>query len=816
MRFKNYFCLPLFLFFTSLAGQEKTTPAIRTTHAPKIDGNLDDESWNSAPVLSGFIQNYPNVGSPATRKTEVRILYDNSSIYIGAYLYDNPANIRKQITSRDEEGQKDVDYFSVFFDTYNDHQNGFQFLVTSVNVQSDAKLGSDFSGEFGQYGDKSWDAVWESKTSIQNDGWIAELRIPYLSLRFSKKDIQDWGLQILRSTRFNNETSFWNEMKPQVDGFVNQFGKLTGLKKIVPPLRLSFSPYITTGYRSSPTRTEFVNEWLRNGGMDLKYGINESFTLDATLIPDFGQVVSDNVINNLTPYEVKFDENRPFFTEGTELFNKSGLFYSRRVGSTPQKYNSVRNFVAANPNWEIIKNPSAAQLYNAAKFSGRNKYKLGIGIFNAIAAPTKARIRNTNNGTDSTIETSPLTNYNIIVLDQALRGRSSITFTNTNVIRNGVEKDANVSALDLALYDKNNVHAFQGSIRYSKIWGNNPSDGYSSSVKYGKVSGAWRYSFSGKIESENYNPNDLGYLNAANEMGFIVTGSYNQLKPTNNFLTSSYSLSFNYNNLYKPNVYSRFDITGRTFWIFKNFWDISVIAQLIPFDVHDYFELRTTGRFLNYPLNMGLNINGSSDSRKKLFISYGLLLARSPAFENDLYGFSLSFRYRFSNKFSFEIQGDSHKEKNQVGFAFLRELNGDPIVGFRNNSDFTSLVTITYNFTPRLDLSLRARHYWNKLNYLSFHDVDVNGNLIDRPFINGQDENFNLFNLDAFLTWDFRLGSRLILGYKNWLGDEEMVIPTGNNSYFKNLKGIFDLRHGNEFTVRFIYFLDYSQLSKKH
>lgn len=815
MWLKNYICLPLFLISGLIHSQEKSTTAIKTERAPKIDGSLDDSAWLSAPVLTAFIQNYPNTGSPATRQTQVRILYDNSAIYVGAYMYDDPENIRKQLTGRDDEGQKDVDYFSVFFDTYNDDQNGFQFLVTSVNVQTDAKLGPGFTGTFGQYGDKTWDAVWQSKTSIRSDGWIAELKIPYISLRFSKKNVQDWGLQFLRFSRSNNETAFWNNVDPQVNGFVNQFGNLRNLENITPPLRLSFSPYITTGFRSSPIGSVYVDEWLRNGGMDLKYGINESFTLDATLVPDFGQVISDNVVNNLSPFEVKFQENRPFFTEGTELFNKAGLFYSRRVGSTPQGYNGVKNFVLTYPEWEIIKNPSAEQLYNAAKFSGRNKYKLGIGIFNAIAAPTKARIKNIFTGTDSTIETSPLTNYNIIVLDQALKGRSSITFTNTNVLRNGDERDANVSALDVALYDRNNIHALQGTIRYSKIWGNNSYDGYNTTVKYGKVSGQWRYTLSGNVESANYDPNDLGYLNAANEITWNASGSYNQLKPTNNFLTYSYSLSLRYQNLYKPNIYSRFDITGRAFWILKNFWDITVLSQLSPADVHDYFELRTPGKYINYPLNMYLEVSGSTDSRKKLFVRYGGILARSPGFDNDLFGVSLGFRYRFSNKFSFDVQGDSHAELNQVGYAFLRESNGDPIVGIRDNKDFTTLVTVAYNFTPRLNLSIRARHYWNKVNYLSFHDVDNKGNLVDRPFINDQDQNVNLFNLDAFVTWDFRLGSRLILGYKNWLGDDEMVTLTGRNSYIKNLKEVFDLRHGNEITVRFIYFLDYNQLKKK-
>ena len=122
-----------------------------------------------------------------------------------------------------------------------------------------------------------------------------------------------------------------------------------------------------------------------------------------------------------------------------------------------------------------------------------------------------------------------------------------------------------------------------------------------------------------------------------------------------------------------------------------------------------------------------------------------------------------------------------------------------------------------YNFTPRLNLTLRARHYWNEVKYGSFHNLDKNGELINRPFINNWNDNVNIFNLDAFLTWDFRLGSRLILGYKNWLGEEENVkVPTSKNSYLYNLGEVFNLRHGNEMTVKFVYFLDYNQLRKKN
>ena len=814
--FKIYICFPLLLVCVFSFSQEKKVQAVKITGAPRIDGNLDEPIWVNAPVAENFIQNFPTYGLTATQKTVVKILYDNSAIYIGTYLYDDPSLIRKQITARDAEQQSDVDFFSVFFDTYNDQQNGFQFLVTSANVQTDARLGPNLGGSFGQYGDKTWDGVWESNVGMKSDGWIVEMKIPYISLRFSKKEVQDWGLQLLRSVRRTNETSFWSPVDPKVNGFVNQFGNLKGLQNIEPPLRLSFSPYVSTGYSSSPVKNGYLNEWLRNGGMDVKYGINESFTIDATLIPDFGQVISDNVVNNLTPYEVRFQENRPFFTEGTELFNKAGLFYSRRVGATPSGYYDVKDMVDADPNLEILKNPSRTQLYNAIKFSGRNQKKFGIGVFNAVTAPMHAIVRNKTSGVETKTKTEPLTNYNIIVLDKALAGRSYITFTNTNVLRNGNTRNANVTAFDMALYDKKNAHAFAGTLRYSNIWGIDDYDGYNTTLRFSKVTGKWQYSLTGNVESENYNPNDLGILVAANEVSYRGNLSYRIFTPTKNFITYNYSLDMNVQNLYKPRAFSRYDITGKAFWVYKNFWDVSLTAQLTPFDTHDFFELRTDNRYLNYPLNYGFVMDGSTDSRKKLFVSFGGSFARSPDYDNNYYSIHLGGRFRFNNKFSLELESSSDHEKNQLGYSFNREPNGDPIVAFRNNKGFSSVFSGIYNFTSRLNLTMRARHYWNEVSYLSFYNVDNNGKLLPRSFINNQNQNVNFFNLDAFLTWDFRLGSRFIVGYKNWLGNNEMVpFTSSTNSYLRNLGKQFDLRHGNEVTLRFIYFLDYNQLRKK-
>lgn len=805
------FCLVSVYIFA----QEKQLPATRIQAPIKIDGNLEEAEWKTAAIAKDFVANSPDFGKLSSRQTIVRVLYDDQALYIGAYLYDQPHDIRKQLTSRDGEQRKDVDYFSVFIDTYNDDQNGFQFLVSSRNVQSDGRLVATLSSQFGPPSDYTWDAVWESNVKMHPDGWTVEIRIPYSAIRFPKKEVQDWGINFQRYMRRSNESVYWNPIDPRLSGFVNQFGALTGVAHITPPLRLSFLPYITSGVRTVPyananTQTSF----LRNGGMDVKYGINESFTLDATLIPDFGQVVSDNVVLNLTPYEVQFQENRPFFTEGIELFNKAGLFYSRRVGGTPAGYSAVLSQAENDPNLKIISNPGVTQLLNASKFSGRTKGKLGIGVFNAIGSPIHAVLEDKTTGKRTSIETEPLSNYNIVVLDQALANRSSVTFTNTNVWRSGGQRNANVTALDLNLFDAGNRHNFYWSGNYSQISGQDRYTGFKTVTDYSKVSGHIQYLFENKIESDRYDPNDLGYLQAPNEVSGTARIGYYEFTPTKNFLSYNYSLTVLPSYLYKPFAFSNLTVQGKGFWYFKNFWDLTISGMWQPVWQRDYFDLRTPGRMIRKTPFYYVGFNGSSDSRKRFYMSMNAGFAESPLPDDPYFTITLGPRYRFNEHLSIDLSVGREHDHGNFGYAY-RDASGEPIAGRRQTTNFTTVLNALYNFTSRMNLSLRARHYWSKVHYTNFYYVDSEGYLLPHAFMNNEDQNFNAFNLDMFYTWDFSYGSKLIIGYKNWLGDDFPINGFSYKSYGANLAQVFAQPHGNELTVRVIYYVDYLKLRRK-
>lgn len=816
MRF--LFLIGLFFMTFIAIAQVKSVQGVKIYNAIKLDGNLSDAAWENIPEANNFIISYPDFGKPSAKKTIIKIAYDDAADYVGAYLYDDKINIRKQLTQRDGIERQDADVFTVGLDTYHDRQNAFIFQVSAAGVQGDAK--QSLNGDNGI--DRSWDAVWQSVVSIKQDGWVAEIRIPFSAIRFAKKEVQDWGLQFTRFSRKINESATWSPEDPNIDGKINQWGNWAGLKNISPPLRLSFLPYLSGGIRNSPTQNGNVTEYLKSGGMDVKYGINESFTLDVTLIPDFAQVQSDNVFLNLSPFQIKFDDFRPFFTEGTELFNKAGLFYSRRIGAAPGGNGDVLDFAADHPDYTIQKNPGITRLYNATKLSGRTKNNLGIGILNAVGAPMYAKLQNNITGKDSSILTEPLTNYNIIVLDKALKNRSSVTFTNTNVLRKGNSRNANVSAADVSLFDKKNIFNLNVFTRYSYVWGKEGNlGGYTSGAGISKVSGKIQWDVSTTAESDTYDPNDLGFLQ--NNNTFSYTGGLRYLinKPTKHFLSQRYAIRVQNNYLYKPFKWANFELIASAFVLFKNFWDARIKFSTTPFYFNDFFEARTPGIFLKRIPFAYIGTEGSSDSRKKLYIEWNIGFAESP-FPKDLYtNIGGGVRYRFNDKFQMNLRASSEHDRGKWAYSFRDSINtngglyNDPVLAFSDVPSTNVVLAAQYSFTPCMNWNVRVRHNWTRVENKNFYKIKKDGYWYEVPFVNGLDKNFNAFNIDMIYTWDFKWGSRLTLGWKNALGSNVNLNAYENTTYGKNIIRVFTNPHSNEATIKIVYYLDYLDLNKK-
>lgn len=798
----------------------KQKVAIKRTSAPiKIDGIIDEDAWKDAPVFEKFIELRPVPFRPenAANPTTVKILYNNEGVYVGGYLHESSKDsIAAELVGRDGFGNND--FLGVVFDTYNDKLNGFEYFVTPLGEQFDAKVSPNTNGNSEDF---SWNAVWQSACKIQNDGWSFEMFIPYSAIRFGKKKIQDWGLNIVRRRQKSGQQLFWQQIDPVQNGFLTQEGFLTGLENIKPPLRLQLSPYFSSYYDHNGV--EKKNSTVLNGGMDVKYGINQAFTLDLTLIPDFGQVQTDNNFLNLSPFEQKFSENRSFFTEGTELFTKGNLFYSRRIGVDPVY---KRGFDYDTATYNLIEDPSQAKIINATKISGRTQKGLGIGILNAITQPQYAKLQNKTTGEETSIKTMPLTNYNVFVLDQTLKHNSSVSLVNTNVWRSGSDYDANVSSALFDFNDKKNTWNLGGNISISNIISgeSKPVTGYAHSIYFGKTSGQLNFSIYQDLYNSRYDKSDLGYFTNNNEMdqGGYIGYHWNKPKRWHN------NLNLNFN-VYYGRLVSAIDNLKRRELMYQNLGgNINANAQtkklqFVGFSFYvnnkynDFYEPRSYGRVFRNKGSIGVNFSYESNSSKKYSWTGNLGTGTGGVFHRTSIDYSLSVKARFNSKFSIEFITSVSNAWNQPGWAAdTTEASGAYHILFsrRDVKSVENIFNVKYNFTNRMGITLRTRHSWTKLNVRQLYELDELGNLIT-PAVNyteNVDQNFNFFSTDLVYSWQFAQGSFLTLVWKDFAG-------TNSNFFEKNYSTNFDKIVKDDqyksFSLKVIYFIDYLTAKRK-
>lgn len=801
------------LITTSFGQTAKRKLAIkRTTAIISIDGELKEPVWATAPVADSFREIRPvpfkleNPGNP----TQIYFLYDNEGIYVGGYLHESHKDsIAAELTGRDGFGNND--FIGIIFDTYYDKLNGFEYFVTPLGEQMDAKQ-SPSGGE-----DFSWNAVWKSACKMQQDGWSFEMFIPYSAIRFGNKKVQDWGLNIVRRRQKSGQQMFWQPVDPNINGFLTQEGLITGLEDIKPPLRLQFSPYFSAYYTHDGTDQADPNKRSKttiNGGMDLKYGINQAFTLDMTLIPDFGQVQTDNRVLNLSPFEVKFSENRAFFTEGTELFNKGNLFYSRRIGSEPIHYWDAYNNTSGTE--YVAENPGQSKLINATKVSGRTQKGLGIGVLNAITKPQYAIIEDASKNTRK-FQTDPLTNYNVLVLDQTLKHNSSISLVNTNVWRSGNDYDANVTSALFDLNNKKNTYNVGGNVSFSNIMGKNGKNetGYAHSIYAGKTSGRFGFNVWQDLFNAKYDKSDMGYFTNNNTMDQGFWMGYNWLKPKGWHNQMRINMNGWYGRLVSP-----IDPLRRSKMMYQNLGgNINGSAQTkklrwfgfsfnVNADYNDFYEPRYYGRVFHNRGSYGLNVWYESNAAKKYSWTATLFGGTGGVFKRKTYELYLSGKARFSSKFSVDLSVDFTNITNQPGWAFN---SGDTVLFSRRDVNYAeNVLNIKYNFTNKMGLNLRARHYWSKVNPRQFYELDMNGGLIaptrPGPITENVKQNYNFMSVDMVYNWQFAQGSFFSIVWKD-------IAETFNRdfekNYMKNLGKTVSGDQYNSVSVRVIYFIDY-------
>lgn len=789
-----------FLCIINLFAQEnrKEISATRIEIAPNIDGILDEEVWRNLPVLTDFINHSPYNGTPCLQKSEVKVCYDDQALYVGAMLYDFPDSMGIELGPRDSFDEQNSELIEVYVSPFNDGINVFYFILSIHGVQSDAKLSAEGSQPV-------WDAVWEGETSIADSGWIAEIKVPFSAIRFSGNEVQDWGFNIIRYVPRHTEFSTWSYVSNELDQWWKHRGVLKGINNIEPPLRFSFTPYISS-YLEKNVNDKWGSSF--NGGMDLKYGIDESFTLDATLIPDFGQVQSDDVELNLTPYEIQYNEKRQFFTEGTELFNKGGIFYSRRIGTMPIDYDNVNEKL--NTNERIVENPAETQLINSTKVSGRTSGGLGIGFMNSMTSNTYATVKDTITNAEREIQTQPFTNYNIFVLDQTLSNNSYVSLVNTNLWRKGYV--ANVTATDFRFSDRENMYRIRGIGALSQIYKNNMSDyGFYLETDIGKIGGDLRYNWGFYLVTDKYIPNDLGYLDVNNVLASKFVIGHHIFKPFGIFLELHNDLEFNLSRLFKPSGFTEFYISYELSATLVNRYFVNMHAMVVPLERKDYWEAREPGRVFNLPRYFHNCFHITSDTRQPFWFSIGGGISKSYSSGYDWlsYNFSFAPSVRINDQLSFSLETFFSKTLNDLGYVDKDIQNNIIYFGKRDLSVFESIIEANYIFTNRAFLNFRLRHYWSKVDYNTFYNLEDSGELQVNDYSLNHDINYNAFNIDMIFRWNFAPGSELQFSWKNIITTEYDEVNIG---YWDNLANTLDAPQINSLSLKLLYYIDGSGL----
>ncbi|WP_052329275.1 DUF5916 domain-containing protein [Nonlabens dokdonensis] len=782
----------------SLQIQRKVYKAKRVTTAPKIDGKPFEKFWDQIPAGGDFVMIEPTNGQKEreTHQTKFKIAYDDNALYLAAYLYDDdPESIARQFSQRDQVFTQ-ADVFGFYINNYNNQINQTRFFATSANALGDAIVE-------GNRQDFSYNVVFRSETSINDAGWFVEMKIPYRTLRFPEVEVQDWSFQIFRRITSLNEEYSYNYIDI-TQGINTQYDALmTGVSNIDPPLRLNLYPYATVindNFDGNST-TQY------NAGMDIKYGINDAFTLDASLIPDFGQVAFDQVELNLGPFEQLFGENRAFFNEGTDLFNKGGLFFSRRIGQTPSGFSNVELF----DDEDIIDNPSNAQLLNAVKVTGRTANRLGIGFLNAITDKTEATIQNTVTGERRTQVTEAFTNYNMFVLDQQFSKNSSIAISNASTLRNGSFTDANVTAIVLDHNDKNAANNYRGEIRMSnRFTPTGTNTGYSSEVQWRRTIGKWRPRLAHFYRDKNWNPNDLGRNFQTNTQTFAADLSYNQFTPVGIFNRFDVDFRVRHRRQIDPDLHTNTEYTLNPFFFTRERLAFGADFNFFSRNLNQ-FESRKEGQVVRYESGYFTGGFVSTDYRKKFAFDYRM--GRFKRFDDaeESYDFRFSPRYRFSDKFLLIYALSWSKNNNRISYVTTAD-NDEPIVSRRDTHTVENSISGTFNFNNREALSLSFRNFWSRARFSrEFNELALDGTLLPSDYELTDDfdpdANFNVWNLDLSYRWRFAPGSEASLLYRNSIFNFD---NQGEIGFEDSLDELFTQPVRHNISLRVTYFLDFN------
>lgn len=750
------------------------SPTVRAGRATSItlDGKLDDAGWATVEPATNFMQQEPNDGQPATQRTEIRLLFDDEALYIGARMFDTlgARGVQGRLVRRDQYTESD--WIQIIFDTYHNHLGRTIFEVNPSGVKRDA-------GQATEFADQSWDPVWEARTAVDSVGWTAELRIPFSQLRFSRDSAQTWGLQVWRTVNRINEVSMWSYWGRTDPGGPQRFGHIEGLRVNRGARRLEVLPYVVgraTFLQPGPPGDPFYQRESQDArvGGDVKYLLTSNLTLDATINPDFGQVEVDPAVVNLTAFETFFQERRPFFVAGSGVFGFGGfscyfcsnvssmsLFYSRRIGRAPQG--------ALPTGTDYVDAPDASTILGAAKVSGRTHSGFTIGVLNALT--DRERAPTILNGAPSSQEVEPLTNYFVgRVKKDFNRGNLEIGTIATSVYRmtdealilDSLSHHAEALGFDWNARWSNRTYQLQGNFALSNVEGEASamdrlqkssaryftrpdrqhggnglfSDRYDPAVtrlrgfggytRMAKTSGNWLWETAVNYRSPGFEVNDLAF----NTRSDYIWMNANVLRTFRKTTSWYRQLDFIVGGQQQYNFDG--DMTERQFQVWGgtqllNYWWLSGFVFRRPDGDDD--RLLRGGPVVRRPGFWYTGWNLDTDSRKAVSLGFYPYYSRT---DEGYSNYSLQFNVRVKPASNVDLSIGPYYTKNTSARQFVRSVEDPTAAAFygrrylfadldQKSLGFDTRLNVT--FTPELTLELYAQPFISSADYRRFKEI---------------------------------------------------------------------------------------------
>ena len=739
------FCIAQFAY-----SQETTTTSTvvpkriyntkRVVKAPVLDGILTDETWNSVEWAGDFKQWMPDEGKAPAQKTKFKIIYDEKNIYVAVRCYDTePDKIVNRLSRRDGN---DGDWVEVNFDSYHDLRTGFAFTVTAAGVKGEEAISGN-----GNNWDSSWNPIWYVKTNIDEEGWTAEMKIPFTQVRFSDAAEQVWGLQMHRNNFRENERSIWQRIPRDLPGWVSNLGELHGIKNIKPQKQIEIQPYAvgqTETFEKEPGNPFATGKRSNaNFGIDGKVGVTNNLTLDFTVNPDFGQVEADPSAIALDGFQIFQREQRPFFVENKNIFDyqvtkaqaggpftRDNVFYSRRIGRSPQGGTTTSS-------GEFVDRPGNTTILGAAKFSGKTKSGLSIGILEAVTQEEFAEIDNNGSRRKQVVE--PLTNFFLTRLQKEYNNSNTLiggmfTATNRNLTDTGISGMHNAAyagGLDFKHQWNNRSWYVEGNVVMSKVLGSKEAiyntqtslrhnfqrvdashvevdptktslTGTGGNIKFGK-SGGGNFVFDSGVtwRSPELELNDMGFQRNADDITHYNWMAYRSLKPFSIFRR----LQVNYNHYVSWNFEGKNTYVGintNSHATFNNNWRTGFNMHYVTVDYTD--SALRGGPMLRLPNSFDYNMYVSSDQSKK--VQFRVRGGQTNGAENGFTRKYASMRMTYVPINSLNISISASINNNQQELQYVTTAHGSSLTNGNPRYINASLEQDTFNMSLRLNYTI--------------------------------------------------------------------------------------------------------------